>query len=161
MTGPVATDKLRRKIAELDDLSRPELVQRWQKAHGCLPPKGIKRGLLLRSAAWHLQARHLGGLKGDVKRALRKLIKAEVPTRDKSRAAGSSPDVTRIGESPARLRRRLVPGTRLVREWQGRLHVVEVVEDGFLHDGKTYRSLSAVARRITGAQWSGPRFFGQ
>ena len=54
----------------------------------------------------------------------------------------------------------LRPGTRLVREWNGRTHVVDVSEDGFAFDGKTYRSLSAIAKRITGAHWSGPRFFG-
>lgn len=52
------------------------------------------------------------------------------------------------------------PGTRLVREWNGRNHTVEVLEQGFLCDGQRYRSLSAVARAITGARWSGPRFFG-
>ena len=52
------------------------------------------------------------------------------------------------------------PGTRLVREWNGRTHIVDVSEDGFVFDGKTYRSLSAIAKRITGAHWSGPRFFG-
>jgi hypothetical protein len=52
------------------------------------------------------------------------------------------------------------PGTRLVREWNGRSHFVDVSEDGFVFDGKTYRSLSAIAKRITGAHWSGPRFFG-
>ena len=48
-----------------------------------------------------------------------------------------------------------------MREWNGRMHIVDVADDGFLFDGKTYRSLSAIARRITGARWSGPRFFGQ
>ena len=47
-----------------------------------------------------------------------------------------------------------------MREWNGRMHVVDVTDDGFLFDGKPYRSLSAIARRITGAHWSGPRFFG-
>ena len=54
----------------------------------------------------------------------------------------------------------LKPGTRLVREWNGRTHVVDVSEDGFIFDSKTYGSLSAIAKRITGAHWSGPRFFG-
>ena len=52
------------------------------------------------------------------------------------------------------------PGTRLVREWNGRTYHVEVVADGFVWNGRTHRSLSAIAREITGAQWSGPRFFG-
>ena len=55
---------------------------------------------------------------------------------------------------------RLKPGTRLVREWNGRMHSVLVREDGFEFDGKLYPTLSAVAVRITGAHWSGPRFFG-
>jgi hypothetical protein len=54
----------------------------------------------------------------------------------------------------------LQPGTCLMREWNGRTYRVEVVEDGFVMDGRAYRSLSAIAKRITGAQWSGPRFFG-
>ena len=52
------------------------------------------------------------------------------------------------------------PGTRLVREWQGRTYVVTVTDDGFNYDSETYTSLSAIAQRITGAHWSGPRFFG-
>jgi Protein of unknown function (DUF2924) len=153
------TDRLRREIDGLHDLTRQELVERWQKAHGCLPPKGIKRNLLLHSAAWHLQAQRLGGIKGDAKRTLRQLIKpgcavsqSEAPRSDKSAPSGTRP--------VRQLRGRLSPGARLVREWNGRLHVVEVVDNGFVHDGKTYRSLTAVAQRITGTTWSGPRFFG-
>ena len=55
---------------------------------------------------------------------------------------------------------RLVPDARLMRDWNGRTNVVDVVEDGFIFGGETYRSLSAIARKITGAHWSGPRFFG-
>ena len=54
----------------------------------------------------------------------------------------------------------LTPGTRLIREWNGRTIAVEVREDGFLWDERTYRSLSEIARKVTGAHWSGPRFFG-
>ena len=54
----------------------------------------------------------------------------------------------------------LLPGTRLIREWQGRRHVVDIVAEGYVFDGKTHRSLSAVAKKITGTHWSGPRFFG-
>ncbi|MCK0096696.1 DUF2924 domain-containing protein [Yoonia sp. F2084L] len=54
----------------------------------------------------------------------------------------------------------LTPGTQLVREWNGRIYRVLVTDDGFEMDGQTYRSLSAIAKRITGAGWSGPRFFG-
>ncbi len=51
-------------------------------------------------------------------------------------------------------------GTRLMREWNGRMHVVDVTDQGIVFDGRVYGSLSAVAKRITGAHWSGPRFFG-
>jgi len=60
----------------------------------------------------------------------------------------------------SRATRTLKPGARLIREWNGSSHIVEVVEDGFLWNGKRYRSLSAIARAITGTRWSGPRFFG-
>ena len=148
------TEKLRLEIDALNDLTRAELVERWQKAHGCLPPKGVKRNLLLHSAAWQLQARQLGGLKGEAKRTLRRMIRAGWPAR------ADAQDI-RCNHKPVRhLCGKLAPGVRLVREWNGRLHVVEVVDDGFLHDAKTYRSLTAVAKRITGTNWSGPRFFG-
>jgi hypothetical protein len=58
------------------------------------------------------------------------------------------------------IRKAIEPGVRLVRDWNGRTHVVDVIDGGFVLDGKNYRSLSAVARRITGTRWSGPRFFG-
>ena len=54
----------------------------------------------------------------------------------------------------------LAPGTRLLREWQGQTHHVAVLSDGFEYDGKTYRSLTAISRQITGTAWSGPLFFG-
>jgi Protein of unknown function (DUF2924) len=154
MSRIAMTDRLRQEIDALDDLPREELVGRWQKAHGCLPPKGIKRNLLLHSAAWQLQARQLGGLKGEAKRTLQRMIRAGWPAHGDGQGSGSN-------HKPVRHPRgKLAPGARLVREWNGRLHVVEVVDDGFLHDGKTYRSLTAVAQRITGTNWSGPRFFG-
>ncbi|MEM7464636.1 MAG: DUF2924 domain-containing protein [Pseudomonadota bacterium] len=148
------TDKLRLEIEALKDLTRTELVERWRKAHGCLPPKGVKRHLLLHSAAWQLQARQLGGLKGEAKRTLQRMIIAGWPARSDGKGVGGN-------RKPVRhLRGKLAPGVRLVREWNGRLHVVEVVDEEFLYDGKPYSSLTAVAKRITGTNWSGPRFFG-
>ena len=75
-------------------------------------------------------------------------------------AGVSTSNAARRGNQPLIQVPALRPGTRLVREWNGRTHVVDVSEDGFVFDGKTYRSLSAIAKRITGAHWSGPRFFG-
>ncbi|MES0138835.1 DUF2924 domain-containing protein [Mesorhizobium sp. M0016] len=128
----------------------------------------IKRGLLERSAAWHLQAKRLGGLPSTVKKILgtgnarRINVNAIQPGNTGSDWDGV-PSVRpgssdKVEASPPRS----IPpkaGSRLMREWNGRMHIVEVVDDGFVLDGKTYGSLSAVARRITGAHWSGPRFF--
>jgi len=127
-------------------LPREELVDAWIKAHKGPPPKGISRRLLEYSAAYHEQARALGGLKPTTRRKLRQIAA--------SPADGDKP-TTRIGK-----RKQLAPGSRLIREWQGRTHTVEVLEAGFLYDGQRYGSLSEIARFITGARWSGPRFFG-
>lgn len=171
--------KLAREVAALGDLSRDELVGRWVRVYGTPPPKGIKQELLVRTAAWHLQKRRLGGLSADGARALRAAMHRLDATRRSQADPGhvkepcattasqgvgaisplSSPSSNALPPAPP-ARVALKPGARLVREWNGRMNVVEVTDDGFVHEGKTYRSLSAIARRITGAHWSGPRFFG-
>ncbi len=169
---------------------------------GCSPPKGVKRGLLERSAAWNLQAKMFGGLSAEARRALKaamRRVEAQIQIARMARSShgdgtGSrvafegpegvtdttvscaaavvgaeavpSADAVRPMRGPRRsaavaaLPVVLSPGARLLREWNGRQHFVDVVEEGYVFDGKTYRSLSAVAKRITGAHWSGPRFFG-
>lgn len=151
----------------LRELSRPELAELWQAAHGCPPPKGVKRPLLEHSAAWRQQARRLGGLVPDARRRLASLVAAKSGGGTTVRAAsdvvaGEEGVTGLVGDAPRQpvVRRQLHPGDRLVREWNGRSHLVEVVEDGFVFDGRKWKSLSAIARRITGAHWSGPRFFG-
>ncbi|MGC4026321.1 MAG: DUF2924 domain-containing protein [Mesorhizobium sp.] len=153
--------KLEQEVAGIGALSRIELVERWIKAHGTPPPKGIKRPLLELSAAWHLQARRLGGLAASTRKLLlhrrgarpcanpatRDVVVGEMSPEGNLRAANA-------------VRALPIAGTRLMREWNGRMHIVDVTDDGFIFDGKRYRSLSAIARRITGARWSGPRFFG-
>lgn len=172
----IPIEKLEQEVAAIGDLSRQDLVECWIRAYGCPPPKGIGRGLLERSAAWHVQAKKLGGLSAAARHTIRGYSRAEAKRRGAAMVAASArddPDPTMTMQSSADGRRRrrpmrddmtlpspsLRPGTRLMREWNGRMHVVDVVEGGFLLDGKSYRSLSAVARRITGARWSGPRFF--
>lgn len=140
--------ELEREIGRLAGLSRKELAERWVKAFRCPPPSGVKRQLLERGIAWHLQARHFGGLSPAILRTLR----ANAPDRTSSSVSKDSSRNLRPAKS-------LAPGTRLLREWHGRTHCVDVVENGFVHEGKTYSSLSAIARTITGARWSGPRFF--
>ena len=163
------SDRIEKEVAAISRLQRDELVALWITAHGYPPPKGVKRGLLERSAAWHLQSRRLGGHSKAVRQFLRQGI-ASLATTDaavlketdsgvsgKPEPAASNPVAP---PAPSALLPALASGTRLVRTWNGRPHVVDVVEDGFVFDGKTYRSLSAIARRITGTRWSGPRFFG-
>jgi hypothetical protein len=135
---------LEQDIEALADLSRPGLVERWRCHYRGDPPKGISSRLLIRAAAYAMQERRYGGLKPATKRRLRKIA-----------------DGTREGRCRGRKAMpRLQPGTRLIREWQGVTHVVEAVERGFVWNGEWHRSLSAIARAITGARWSGPRFFG-
>ena len=129
-----------REIALLSDLSHPDLAARWRAVHGAPPPKGMSRRLLLLALAYQLQADAYGALDSKTSRYLRAV------------AAGSPKAVRPL---PA-----LKPGMRLMREWNGRTHVVDVTEEGILWSGETYPSLSAIARAITGARWSGPRFFG-
>lgn len=252
------------EVEELSSLGREELVVLWAKAHGCAPPKGVRIELLVRSAAWHLQAKRLGGYSAETRRLLRSAI-IEVSKRfaDRKGASGSagrvegkdrgSPvhrlehshavgldqdsavtiegDETRLSLSvphhlglpdcsqepehqsqrsssphqsaseqdlsassappqrkslpslaasdvsitqvpeilarptssirhPPRHRRKLQPGARLLRDWNGKTHVVDVIEDGYVFEAKIYTSLTAIAGKITGVHWSGPRFFG-
>ncbi|WP_137113356.1 DUF2924 domain-containing protein [Mesorhizobium sp. GR13] len=167
-------ERIEKEVAALGDLSREELAARWVKIYGCPPPKGVKRGLLERAAAWHLQARYLGGFSPRARKAFRdadridggaSLSSARRTAADTANVASTeiapqSSRSARCGDIPVAQMPALLPGTRLVREWNGRTHIVDIGENGFVFDGKTYRSLSAIAKRITGAHWSGPRFFG-
>lgn len=159
------------EVAALSNLSREELVERWRKIYGVPPPKGVRQELLIRAVAWHLQARRLGGLSAETRRLLRSAISRvenEMLARDKRPATSAQAQVNvqdaddraiDVTSSP-RERRSLTPGARLMREWGGRTHVVDVIEGGYVFEAKIYPSLTAVAGKITGAHWSGPRFFG-
>ena len=131
------------ELARLEALTNFELRAEWRRLHHMQPPKSLSRDLLLRGITYKIQERGLGGLSKSV---LRKI-------------SGATP------EAPPGLRRSarrtaVKPGTRLVREWNRQTHTVLVHADGVEWRGKRYRSLSVVAREITGAHWSGPRFFG-
>ena len=141
MTGDPAAAVITAKIGCLTGLPREELVEKWIKIHGHPPPKGVKRGLLERACAYQLQAKRFGGLKPATHKALLAIaqganVKVDAPNRD------------------------LRQGTRLVREWHGVTHQVDVVEDGYIWRDQQFASLSSVAQAITGAKWSGPKFFG-
>lgn len=128
-------------LAVLTDMSSADLRARWSAIAGDTPPK-VPPALLRRLLAQRLQERRHGGLPMMVVREL-------------ERMAGAQPMATPIVQRPA-----LTNGTRLIREWNGQTVAVEVVEGGFCREGRMYRSLSEIAREVTGAHWSGPRFFG-
>lgn len=147
------------EVAALGDLSREELTARWEKIYRCAPPKGVRRELLIRAAAWHLQAKRLGGFSTETRRMLRSAIdRVEKEFCDRDKQPSVVADDIKV--ATASKRKQVSPGARLVRDWNGKTHIVDVVEAGFVFEAKVYPSLSSIARKITGAHWSGPRFFG-
>lgn len=156
------------RVAALGDLSRPDLIELWIKRYGFEPPLGIRQPMLLRAAAAQVQERQLSGFSPLCKRLLKSAIKRitdQQAAADRSVAPDGPAAANCLGaidpkdRSPS-TRAVPLPGARLIREWNGRRFVVEVTDDGFILDGKVYRSLTAIAFRITGVKWSGPRFFG-
>ena len=131
------------RIAELVDRSTQELRLAWRQLHPTGPPQGLSRDLLIRALAHRLQEQIHGGTSRAQRRRLERLA------REFDKGSGSS--------DPG-----IVPrtGTTLVRQWRGHTHTVLVREDGFEYDSQHYASLTVIAERITGAHWSGPRFFG-
>ena len=132
------------KLARLEALTNFELRGEWRRLHDLQPPKSLSRELLLRGITYKIQERAFGGLSKSI---LRKLT-------------GTEPEVSSAESRRAAPRTAVKPGTRLVREWNGDTHTVLVHADCVEWRGTRYRSLSVVAREITGAHWSGPRFFG-
>jgi hypothetical protein len=155
-------------IKQLNALPRSHLVDLWTETYKCPPPKGMRQPLMIRAIAWHFQARLQDGFSADTKRLLKAAVKRVMAELEASRSDASSTSV-RDGSSPQNRpslssqnppRALPRPGARLIRDWNGRRYVVDVVEDGYVMDGKHYKSLTALSFRITGVKWSGPRFFG-
>lgn len=126
-------------IADLQALTRKTLIEQYVAVTGSNPPRSLSREMIARIIAYELQAAGNGGLSLRLRRQLRAIASEE-----------------RVVTPSTRLK----SDARLVREWNGVSHVVDRVEEGFVYRGKAYNSLSAIAREITGARWSGPRFFG-
>jgi Protein of unknown function (DUF2924) len=131
-------------IAELHGLELTALKQRWRALYRTEAPLRISKDLLLQAVAYRLQESVLGGVKPSTRRLLGRAADDNLHRPTPNQA--SATEVT--------------PGSVLIREWQGVSHRVTVLADGVLLRGTRYRSLSAVARKITGTRWSGPRFFG-
>jgi Protein of unknown function (DUF2924) len=123
-------------LGRLERASRHDLLELWAEYFGAAAPSRTSRALMIRAVAYKMQEHVLGGLSATTRRLL-----------------------AEEGSKPGRPGRSLRPGTVLIRQWQGVAHQVTVAQQGVLYRGKPYRSLSAVARLITGARWSGPRFF--
>ena len=141
--GNADVAEMDRQIAVLVDRSTHELRLAWRQLYCTEPPLGLSRDLLIRALANQLQEQSYDG----VSRALRRRLQSLAGATDKATMA-VDPGLV------------LKAGTTLVRQWRGRAHTVLVREDGFEYKGQRYRSLSMIADRITGAHWSGPRFFG-
>ncbi|MEM6657110.1 MAG: DUF2924 domain-containing protein [Pseudomonadota bacterium] len=124
------------QISVIEAFDRAACLAGWRETFGRSPPKYLSPQFMKRVLIWEVQNKALGGVSVKTTRRLKQI------------AAGKALPTT------AR------PGSNLVREWNGRTYQVEVIEGGYVMDGKTWRSLSAIAKHITGAHWSGPRFFG-
>ena len=131
-----------RKFADLEAMTPPQLRAEWRDCWR-KPAPAIGPDLLRRGIAWKQQSRLLGDLPPHVRREI-DLVLSRLSA---GKAAVADERIT------------LKPGTRLVREWRGTMHKVVVLESGYEHEGRHYGSLTQVASAITGAHWSGPRFF--
>jgi hypothetical protein len=136
--------ELHAKLAMLAQMDAERLRSEWRRWYRALPPSRLGRELLLLGVAWKIQEQLHGGLGAGTTRRLAEL------------AATMSDGGDLVRSRAVRLRQ----GAKLVREWQGGMITVLVLEDGFEWQGKRWRSLSMIARAITGTRWSGPRFFG-
>ena len=132
------------EIGLLQGLPTHELKIAWRRLYRAEPPRCMPRDLMIRALAYRMQERAQGGLSPATKRKLRSLV-AEIEARG---TGVFDPGIV------------LKPGARLVREWARQTHTVIVLEDDFEYDGERYPSLTKIAAKITGAHWSGPRFFG-
>lgn len=131
-------------FAELSRAPLLQLRQRWKVVFRAEPPAAFGPDLLRRSIAQRLQEQHYGGLSASVQRQLNQIVKVLA-----SKPGG-------VDHLPKRIK----SGAVLVRTWKDKSHRVMVLDDGFVFEGRTYTSLSEIAREITGTRWNGPKFFG-
>src|SRR5438552_17624119 len=137
-------DASREALSRLPKLDIRALREEWRFLYKTDASPHLSRELLIRAVAYRMQEIALGGLRPEPQRQLRQIAQ----------------ELKQTGAAAKRFRPQLKPGTRLMREWQGRTYEVVVLDDGFSWQGAQYRSLSAIARKISGTAWSGPLFFG-
>ena len=132
------------EIAALAEATLADLKSRWRVLYDTEPPPRISRDLLTRAVAYRIQEKAFGGLKPSTRRLLVRVA-----------ADASARRPIQLTPAPT-----LTPGSVLLRDWRGTQHQVIVREHDVEFQGKRYKYLSQVARRITGSKWSGPLFFG-
>jgi Protein of unknown function (DUF2924) len=137
-------DLVEPRLAVLPTLSKAALGDLWKQFFGSTPPTQLRRDLMIPILAYRIQEQTFGSLSA---RAQQRLL-------DLSRAFEKGRDPVVAGAPHMR------PGTRLVRQWGDRVHLVNVESNGYEYQGARYQSLSEIARLITGTRWSGPLFFG-
>lgn len=145
MSGLASRKKeLEAEIRRLPDLSLDDLRARWKALFGHTAPKSLRRRFLARAVAYQMQVEAYGGLSASTRKRLQAI------------AAGvrqGSLDVAGIAKT-------MRPGTQMLRQWKDHTHTVTALSDGFEWNGRTYKSLSAIAKEITGTSWNGYAFFG-
>jgi hypothetical protein len=148
--GDTMATSVLKQLAEIDRLDFSILKERWRALFGTEPP-GYNRVFLTKRLAHRIQEVAYGGLPQAARAQAARILEGK-GCDDLGRPGRGQP-ATKTVETP-------VEGTVLLREWDGELHRVTVVAEGFEYRGRPYRSLSLIARTITGTNWSGPRFFG-
>lgn len=137
-------NELEEQLTALETGDKPTLRAQWRELYGREAPRRASKTLMRLAVAYRLQERVYGGLSAAARRELKEIaLQCDTGPRAK-------------GEAGPQLRL----GMRLVREFKSELHEVTVLEEGFAYRGQSYKSLSKIARLITGTQWSGPAFFG-
>jgi Protein of unknown function (DUF2924) len=129
-------------IDELPEMARPRMAELWEEHFGHPPATKLRVDLMRPILAYRIQERQRGALPSDMQRRLQDAMKAYSPQ------ARASP----VGRYKA--------GIRIIRQWGGVIHEVQVTDEGYVYQGEIYKSLSPIANRITGTRWSGPMFFG-
>jgi len=131
-------------ISEIYDCSRDDLTIEFEKLYRQSPPRKMGRELMARAVAHQVQLLASTSSQSTLHRKLATCARRLRETGQIKLASSSA----------------MKPGSRFIREWQGKLHEVSVGDDGFIYRDRKYKSLSAIARDITGTRWSGPAFFG-
>jgi hypothetical protein len=137
-------DETAKRLGDLPELSKTALCYLWKQLFDAPPPAKLRRDLMIPILAYRLQEQAFGSLSAGARGRLRHLSRA----------------FERGSESSIPCALQIRPGTRLVRQWRDQVHLVNVEANGYEYQGARYRSLSEIARLITGTRWSGPLFFG-